>query len=204
MASDYFDIAIALAGVCQAAKLVQQFAHSGEADLNALETSLYSLLQTEPDNITAVYRGSLANIKLGLETLIEQLNAMDNELARYWLSILALSGKLTKSPKAKNALADRIRYLPTQLEYYGLCSETMFEKMASIYTDIISPLGKKIHVVGSPLYLQQPAMHHRIRACLLAGIRSAVLWQQLGGTKWQILFSRRKILKAAKQIYQTI
>lgn len=204
MASDYFNIAIALAGVCQAAKLVQQFAHTGEADSNALETSLYSLFQTEPDNIAAVYRGSLANIRLGLETLIEQLNAIDTELARYWLGILALSGKLSKSPNAKNALADRMQYLPMQLEHYGLLSETMFEKTAAIYTDIISPLGKKIHVTGSPLYLRQSAMHHRIRACLLAGIRSAVLWRQVGGTKWQILFSRSEILKAANQIYETI
>lgn len=151
-----------------------------------------------------MYRGSLANIKLGLETLIEQLNAMDTELARYWLGILALSGKLTKSADAKNALASRMQYLPAQLEHYGLCSDMTFEKMATIYTDIISPLGKKIHVIGSSLYLQQPSMHNRIRACLLAGIRSAILWQQVGGTKWQILFSRRKILKAAKHIYETI
>ncbi len=59
-------------------------------------------------------------------------------------------------------------------------------------------------MTGSTLYLQQLAMHHRIRACLLAGIRSAVLWRQVGGTKWQVLFSRRKIIAMAKQIYSSL
>lgn len=58
-------------------------------------------------------------------------------------------------------------------------------------------------MTGSTLYLQQLAMHHRIRACLLAGIRSAVLWRQVGN-KWQVLFSRRKIIAMAKQIYSSL
>ncbi|WP_243260442.1 DUF489 family protein, partial [Pseudomonas aeruginosa] len=34
----------------------------------------------------------------------------------------------------------------------------------------------------------------RIRALLLAGIRSARLWRQLGGSRWQMVFSRRRLL----------
>jgi high frequency lysogenization protein len=33
-----------------------------------------------------------------------------------------------------------------------------------------------------------------IRALLLAGIRSARLWRQLGGHRWQLVISRRKLL----------
>jgi len=43
-------------------------------------------------------------------------------------------------------------------------------------------------------YLQQSTNAARIRALLLAGIRSARLWRQLGGHRWQLLFSRRKLL----------
>ena len=42
--ANYYDITLALAGVCQAAKLVQQLALNGDADQTALETSLNSLL----------------------------------------------------------------------------------------------------------------------------------------------------------------
>jgi len=47
-------------------------------------------------------------------------------------------------------------------------------------------------------------MHNRIRACLLAGIRSAILWRQVGGTKWQLLFFRRRIFDTAQHLYNSI
>ncbi|STO54149.1 lysogenization regulator [Canicola haemoglobinophilus] len=80
----------------------------------------------------------------------------------------------------------------------------MLSTLASIYVDIISPLGARIQVQGFPLYLQQLSIQNRIRACLLAGIRSAVLWRQMGGTKWQFLFSRRKLIATAQQIYSSL
>ena len=53
--ANYYDSTLALAGVCQAAKLVQQLALNGEADAAALETSLNSLLKTAP-NTTQIGR----------------------------------------------------------------------------------------------------------------------------------------------------
>ena len=70
---------------------------------------------------------------------------------------------------------------------------------------LLAHWAKKIHILGSPDYLRQELVQNKIRAVLLAGIRSAVLWKQMGGTKWQILFFRRKItLPPAKQIYSSI
>ncbi|WP_044469827.1 high frequency lysogenization protein HflD [Mannheimia massilioguelmaensis] len=204
MASNYYEVTLALAGVCQAAKLVQQFASEGQAESESFKTSLYSLLQTAPENILAVYGGHERNLKLGLETLLEQLNGSPEDLTRYWLSILALSGKLEKSASAKAELSRRIQYLPTQLEHYDLFDDQMLSNIACMYVDIISPLGNKIQVKGSSEFLRQQVLQDRIRACLLAGIRSALLWRQVGGSKWQILFSRRKIFNMAKQIYSSL
>lgn len=201
--ANYYDITLALAGVCQAAKLVQQFALDGKADEQAFHTTITSLLETSPENTLAVYGGDVRNLKLGLETLMEQLNGSDPDLSRYWLSLLALEGKLSKNVETKAELARRIQYLPTQLAHYDLFDLQMLSTLAGIYVDLISPLGTKIQVKGSPEYLQQITMHHRIRACLLAGVRSAVLWRQVGGSKWQILFSRRKISMMAQQIYSS-
>ncbi len=204
MATNYYDITLALAGVCQAAKLVQQFALEGEADSAAVKISLETLLQTAPENTLAVYGGDERNLKLGLQTLLEQLNGSTDDLTRYWLGVLALSGKLDNNGDAKAELARRIQYLPTQLAHYDLLDDQMFATVAAMYVDIISPLGNKIQVKGSPLYLQQPAIHNRIRACLLTGIRSAILWRQVGGSKWQLLFFRRKIYDMAQQIYNSL
>ena len=204
MATNYYDITLALAGVCQAAKLVRQFALEGEADSAAVKISLETLLQTAPENTLAVYGGDERNLKLGLQTLLEQLNGSTEDLTRYWLGVLALSGKLDNNGDAKAELARRIQYLPTQLAHYDLLDDQMFATVAAMYVDIISPLGNKIQVKGSPLYLQQPAIHNRIRACLLTGIRSAILWRQVGGSKWQLLFFRRKIYDMAQQIYNSL
>lgn len=204
MATNYHDITLALAGVCQAANLVQQFALTGEADQEAFKISIQSLVQTAPQDILDVYGGDLRNLKLGLTTLLEQLNGSAEDLTRYWLGLIALSAKLDNNSEAKAELARRIQHLPNQLAYQDLLDEQMLGTLASMYVDIISPLGSRIQVKGSPLYLQQPAMHNRIRACLLAGIRSAVLWRQTGGTKWQLLFFRRRIFDTAQHLYNSL
>ncbi|EHK90750.1 high frequency lysogenization protein HflD [Aggregatibacter actinomycetemcomitans] len=198
--ANYYDITLALAGVCQAAKLVQQLALNNKADQQALETSLNSLLQTAPQTTLDVFGGAESNLKPGLTTLCEQLNGSEPELGRYWLSLLALAGKLNKTPAAKQELARRVQYLPTQLEHYRLLDEQMLSNFAGIYVDVISPLGRRIQVTGVTQYLQQLGTQNRIRAALLAGIRSAILWQQVGGTKWQLLFFRGKIAAIAQQI----
>ena len=46
---------------------------------------------------------------------------------------------------------------------------------------------------GDQAYLSRPETANKIRACLLAGIRSALLWKQCGGTRWKFLFYRKKI-----------
>ncbi|MFC0308739.1 high frequency lysogenization protein HflD [Gallibacterium trehalosifermentans] len=206
---DYANLAIALAGVCQSAKLVQQLAHQGTVAEQDLSSTLESLLVIQADKTVDIYGGTLANLKLGLATLLEQLNGqngrLDAELSRYWLSLLALESKLNNNAEKKQQLVDRIQYLPAQLEFHNdLLDNSMLAVLAGIYVDIISPLGAKIQVKGVPLYLQQPDIQNRIRACLLAGIRSAVLWRQLGGSKWKLLFFRRKLIQAAQQLYSSL
>jgi high frequency lysogenization protein len=39
---------------------------------------------------------------------------------------------------------------------------------------------------------------------LLAGIRSAVLWRQLGGTRLQLLFSRKSIVSDAEELLELL
>jgi high frequency lysogenization protein len=46
--------------------------------------------------------------------------------------------------------------------------------------------------------LNQPALVERIRAALLAAVRAAVLWRQIGGTQWRLLLQRKQILMLAR------
>ncbi|HBV38504.1 MAG TPA: lysogenization regulator HflD, partial [Erwinia sp.] len=122
------------------------------------------------------------------------------ELTRYTLSMMVLERKLSASKTALDDLSKRIAQLDRQLAHYDLESDTLLSAMAAIYVDVISPLGPRIQVTGSPAVLQNSQIQSKVRAALLAGIRSAVLWHQVGGGRLQLMFSRNRLVKEAKQI----
>lgn len=205
MAKNYYDITLALAGICQAAHLAQQLAHQGQCDAQSLKTSLSSLLDLNPSSTLAVYGNDESHLRFGLETLLSVLNNPSRqgagaELTRYTLSLMVLERKLNASKTALNTLAQRIGQLDRQLTHYDIESETLIAAMAGIYVDIISPLGPRIQVTGSPAVLQNSQVQSKIRASLLAGIRSAVLWQQVGGGRLQLMFFRNRLTREAKRI----
>lgn len=204
MAKNYQDITLALAGVCQSAHLVQQLAHQGQCDNQVLETSLNSLLDMNPRSTLAVFGDDERNLKVGLETLLGILNSSAKgagaELSRYAFSLIALERKLSGNQTALNALGDRIGQLSRQLEHFELMSDTIISALAGIYVDVISALGPRIQVTGSPEVLKNSQIQAKVRATLLAGIRAAVLWQQVGGGRLQLMFSRGRLVNEAKQL----
>lgn len=204
MAKNYRDITLALAGICQAARLAQQLAHEGQCNRDALAVSLKSILETNPASTLAVFGNDESNLMLGLETLLGVLNAQRQgpgaELTRYTLSLMVLERKLSANKGALESLSTRINQLERQLVHFDLESDTLMSAMASIYVDVVSPLGPRIQVTGSPAVLQNPQTQARVRAALLAGIRAAVLWHQVGGGRLQLMFSRNRLFEQAKKI----
>ena len=79
----------------------------------------------------------------------------------------------------------------------------MIANCASLYQDTISTFRQRIQVQGDMRHLQQPNNAAKIRALLLTGIRSARLWRQLGGHRWQMVFSRSKLLKELYPLLRT-
>lgn len=198
---------IALAGVCQAAALVQSIARKGSADAQAIEASISSILVTAPDNPQQVY-GSLPNLSIGFSTLVAQLDNdsrhKDAEITRYVASILSLERKLSKHPSALSDLGERISHVQRQLAHVDFEHGQIMSSLASVYTDVVSPLAPKIQIAGNQQHLSSPTNQHKVRALLLAGVRSAVLWRQMGGKRRHILFNKSQILKAAKQAVRVI
>lgn len=148
MAKNFYDITLALAGICQSARLVQQLAHQGHCDADALHVSLNSVVDLNPSSTLGVFGGSEANLRLGLETLLGVLNAssrqgLNAELTRYTLSMMVLERKLNAAKGAMGTLGDRISGLQRQLDHFDLQSETLLSAMAGIYVDVISPLGPR-------------------------------------------------------------
>ena len=205
MAKNIYDITLALAGVCQAAHLAQQLAHQGHCPQDVYEVSLRSLLDLNPADTLTVYGNDESNLRFGLESLIAVLHNPSRqgagaEITRYTLSLLMLERKLHKNSKAMAELSERIAKLDRQLQFYELESETITAAIAGIYVDVISPVGPRIQVTGSSAILQNSLVQSKIRAALLTGIRAAVLWQQVGGGRLHLMFSRSRIVDEAKLI----
>ncbi|MEH0666245.1 high frequency lysogenization protein HflD [Vibrio scophthalmi] len=199
MANALYDRTIAFAGICQAVALVQQVAKNGYCDNDAFETSLKAVLNTNPSNTVAVY-GRESDLKLGLECLVNGIDSTPagSEITRYIISLMALERKLSARRDSMSQLGDRIQMLERQLEHFDLHSEQMISNLASVYLDVISPVGPRIQVTGTPSVLQQTSNQHKVRALLLSGIRSAVLWRQVGGKRRHLIFGRKKMVEQAQ------
>ena len=68
--------------------------------------------------------------------------------------------------------------------------------LGALYAQTISHLRPKVMVQGNPHYLGQAGVVAEIRALLLAAVRSAVLWRQMGGSLWDFLFAKRAMIEA--------
>ncbi|MEN8214388.1 MAG: high frequency lysogenization protein HflD [Pseudomonadota bacterium] len=197
---------IALAGVIQAAALVDSLARSGQADPAATEKSLYSIFQTDADNITDVFAG-IDGVHFGLQKLQQQLTSPAKkqiDVTRYSISLLLLAAKLFKDTERMNRISEGIRTASEKLDLYDYTHSNQIAALADIYSNTISTLSPRIMVQGEPLHLQNPETQNRIRALLLAGIRAAILWRQLKGSRLQLLFKRKQLANTARQlIHQT-
>ncbi|MBZ4202144.1 MAG: high frequency lysogenization protein HflD [Methylovulum sp.] len=186
---------IALAGIAQAAALVQQFASTGSTHNIALEASIGSLLKVDSSSIIDVY-GSLPALKLGLEQLSLQMTGYkiaNPEQARYSATIVFLEHQLEKRPDLQSIIHTGVLKAQAQSESFGLVHENIMANLGDVYSQTISTLTPRIMVNGEADLLSKPAIANKIRACLLAGIRSAMLWRQCGGKRWKFLLYRKKI-----------
>jgi high frequency lysogenization protein len=73
-------------------------------------------------------------------------------------------------------------------------------EISLLYTDTISTLSPRIVVNGKPQYLKTERTVDWVRTLLLAGLRSAVLWRQLGGGRFDLMFGRKKIMREAEAL----
>lgn len=196
-----FERTMAFAGILQAIGQVQYLARHGESDKDALAATLNTILVTEPESTAEIYQDK-AILDNGYQLIQNQLGDGSNkdvETTRYLVGVLALERKLARSPNGLGMLAERINQVHRQLAHFAITDEQVLANFASIYSDIISELGPKLQISGNPDCLKQPQVQNKIRALLLAAMRSAVLWRQLGGKRRHLVFARKAIFDTAKQ-----
>jgi high frequency lysogenization protein len=201
------DRTIALAGIFQATKLVQQIANTGNADEQDMTACLQSIFKIDVASATDAYVGT-TNLHTGLRTLIDQLGGKNTEakdlyITKYVAGVMVLEKRLKNNPDMLAKIADGIERARNQIEHFSLLHENVIAGLANTYSQTISQLKPRIMVQGEHVYISNPNHANRIRALLLAAIRAAVLWRQCGGTRWQLLFQRRAIVEEARRLLKS-
>ncbi|NDK37373.1 lysogenization regulator HflD [Pseudoxanthomonas gei] len=190
---------LALAGVVQALAQVRRIAETGQSDAAVVQTAVDSIFRIDADSPGEVY-GQAAALAPGLKLLRDYFNkepAGDEGLPRLALSVLQLERRFVGETNTVAAVSGGIAEIASQAEEKGSTHPDVLSALGGLYADTISHLRPRVMIQGNPHYLGQPGVVAEIRAILLAAVRSAVLWRQLGGSYWDFLLSRRAMADAA-------
>jgi len=194
---------MALAGLFQATELVRQAANHGTWSGYSADTCLASLLAIEADSVEDIY-GSANRLHLGADTLISVLQGDRRymESLGYAVTIMQLENNFRKKAEMQAHIGAEllpIAEIDDGNEIHEI-RDLQARKIAALYTQTISTLSPRIVVNGRPQHLQIERTVNWIRTLLFAGLRSAVLWRQLGGGRFSLMFGRKKMLEQAQSL----
>ncbi|KRG64339.1 lysogenization protein HflD [Stenotrophomonas humi] len=195
------DRVLALAGIAQALQQVRRIAETGHSENAIVRTAMDSVMRIDASSPGAVY-GSPMQVEAGLRLLRDYFRnqGKDDLLPRLALTVMQLERRFVREDATVNKVTAGIERAAARAQELGDSSHPdVLSALGSLYADTISQLKPKIMVQGNPHYLGQAAVVSEIRALLLAAVRSAVLWRQLGGSYLDFLFSRKTMLEAIER-----
>jgi high frequency lysogenization protein len=195
--ADISERVLALAGLAQALGQVRRIADTGQANASVLDTALDSVFRIDASTPAAVY-GGLANLRPGLMLLQDYFvnRANDEHLPRLALAVLQLERRFVRDAAMTEKVLRGIHAQATAAGRLGSSHPDVIAALGSLYAETLSHLRPRVLVQGNPHYLGQPGVVAEVRAALLAAVRSAVLWRQLGGSYWDFLLRRRAMVDA--------
>jgi high frequency lysogenization protein len=190
---------IALAGVYQACRMVRDLATRGSTDAAGAETSLASIFRVDADSAADVF-GGISGLRLGFEQLIEQLGDGTRDIAstQLVLGVIRLARRVERNVSHGGTLRTGITAIERQFALVGPTHTDVQARLATLYCETLSHVRPRIIVHGNPTQLGNPRNVEKIRAMLLAGVRSAVLWRQVGGRQFRLLLRRREYAMLAR------
>ncbi len=195
------DRVLALAGIAQALQQVRRIAETGHSEASVVRTAMDSVFRIDAESPAAVYGGK-ASLAPGLKVLQGYFNNQnrDDALPRLALAVLQLERRFVKEGATVDKVhAGILRAASQAAELGDSAHPDVLTALGGLYADTISQLRPRVMVQGNPHYLGQAGVVAEIRALLLAAVRSAVLWRQLGGNYWDFLFSKRGMVEAIER-----
>ena len=192
---------LALAGLAQALKQVRRIAETGQADAAVLATALGSVLRIDAPSVEAVYGGA-ESVRPGLRLLHGYFNNLpdDEQLPKLALAVMQLERRFVNDRDMVQRVQRGIAAAAAEAERSGPTHPEVLAGLGALYADTVSNLRPRVMVQGNPHYLGQADIVSEIRAVLLAALRSAVLWRQMGGSYLDFLLRRRQLLEAVESV----
>ena len=223
---------LALAAVFQSAQLVHIVATSGVSALDKIgkeyvDALIYGALNLRADHNpaqnTLLFFRSLDLLRVGLHSLERCFETpyqpqqpqkrypipnnkvkQGKQTLTYTMGLLHLSAKIYKNSDFQNKISQSQQHIIRQLSFFNQDYQhaTIISALAQIYSETASTLTPRIMIKGSAKAFNSPYEVNYIRALLFTGLQAAHYWRELGGSPWQLIFSKRKILKEAKYFAQ--
>ena len=192
---------LALAGIAQCSKLVQDIARRGRASEDAKRETLARIIvfdESDPE----IALGGIESNALGLaDLMVKRADPFLMERVRTITAIVNLERFLCKQPQVIRTLRSRLETFAEWLGSSDIDSPTSVDELAAIYTETLSYLGPRIMIKGEQSYLEDQRNVNEIRALLLAGVRCAYVFSELGGKKWHLFLNRKSTASIAGQLY---
>lgn len=195
------DRVLALGALLLALSQVRRIAETGQSDTATLQVALDSVFRLDAAD-TAAAVGGVDAVRPGLRLLRDYLAGTntDEALGKLAMAVMQLERRFVADAVMTERVRTGLRALQGPVERLGSPHHDVVAGLASLYADTISHLRPRVMVQGNPHYLGQAGVVAEIRALLLAALRAAVLWRQMGGSLWDFLFRRRDMAAAIDQL----
>jgi len=192
---------ISLGAIYQACNEIKKIAWQGEINNNIIEPLINSVYQTTSEEIEDVFI-SIKRLNSGLDFLRRQLVgdafSRDGEVSRYFEAIGILVKNMNKKDDVLNKLRTELTKQSLPINEDNLDQHALF--LSELYLSTISTVEPRIIVNGDNKYLTDKKNAAMIRSLLLCAIRSYILWQQSGGSKFRIFIFKKKIAELAVKL----
>ena len=192
---------ISLGAIYQACSEIKKIAWQGEINNNLIEPLINSVYKTTSEEIEDVFI-SIKRLNSGLDFLRRQLIgdafSKDGEVSRYFEAIGILVKNINKKDEVLNKLRTELTKQSMPINEDNLDQHALF--LSELYLSTISKVEPRIIVNGDNKYLTDKNNAAMIRSLLLCAIRSYILWQQSGGSKFRIFIFKKKIAELAVKL----
>ena len=190
---------LALAGIFQSASLANSLARGENVNPQAYATSITSIFSLDPNDFKDIF-GQPDNLEVGftlLKSVLSNKNFKDHaNTLRYAIGLMQIQSTLSKNEDVLSNLTTRLHQCIGRTEYFDSnIHPSIIANLADIYVDTLGSFRYRIQVKGNPEILQQTTNANKVRAIFLAGVRSAMLWNQMGGRRWQLMLSRKNLMR---------